>query len=63
MSMRTLSNVAKIHPALATTPVISGKFLAWTIFAGILVAIAIYAIAISPPPDVDGLAMMSLIGP
>jgi hypothetical protein len=61
--MSALSNVANIHSALGKPSVITGKLLAWTVFAGVLVVIALYAVAVSPPPDVDAFASMSLIGP
>jgi hypothetical protein len=63
MSMRALSNVANIHSAPSKAPVINGKLLAWAVFAGVLVVIALYAMAVSPPPDVEGYASMALIGP
>ena len=44
------------------TPV-SVKLLAWTVFAGVLVAIAICALLVSAPPAVDTISGMGLIGP
>ena len=44
------------------TPV-SVKLLAWTVFAGVLVAIAIGALLVSAPPAVDTISGMGLIGP
>jgi hypothetical protein len=61
--MRTLSSVAKMHPALPKAPAIDAKLTAWTILAAILVVVAIVAVALSPAPDMNGIAAMDLMGP
>jgi hypothetical protein len=47
----------------AAAPAVDRGLAAGMIFAGILIVIAIFAVLASPPPTVDALASMALIGP
>jgi hypothetical protein len=61
MAFGTASTIATPVERRATS--VSVKLLAWTVFAGVLVAIAIYAVLVSAPPTVDTISGMGLIGP
>jgi hypothetical protein len=60
MSMRLKSHAVMRDPGVATGLRAGIRLLAWTLFAGVLVAVAIIAIAVAPAPAVDA---MNLIGP
>jgi hypothetical protein len=51
-----------IIPAHSTGTAVDYRILAWTIVAGGLLAIAIYAVAVSPAPDPDAVSAM-IVGP
>jgi uncharacterized protein YjiS (DUF1127 family) len=59
--LKSPSRVVMPDPGIPTYPTPGFRLLAWTLFAGILVAVAIYAVVVAPAPDVD--TLMSVIGP
>ena len=60
---RKMSMILRSSPGvvagLANASRIDSKLLAWTLFAVVIVAIAIYALAVSPQPDADSLATIA----
>jgi hypothetical protein len=58
MILRSSPGVVATCPGLAEAR-IDGRLPAWTLFAVVIVAIMIYAVAVSPPPDVDSLMTLS----
>src|SRR5262249_21330948 len=59
--LKSPSRVVMPDPGVATYPSLRFRLLAWTLFAGIVVAVAIYAVVVASAPDVD--TVMSVIGP
>jgi hypothetical protein len=51
-----------ITPAHSTGTAVDYRILAWTIVAGALLAIAIFAVAVSPAPDPVAVSAM-IVGP
>lgn len=60
MSTISRSLLTSPRPAAAR---IDSKLLAWTLFAVGVLVIVIFAVAVSPPLDVDNLMTIGLIGP
>jgi hypothetical protein len=58
MILRSSPGAVATRPGLAEAH-IDGRLLAWTLFAVALAAITIYALAVSPQPDVDSLMTLS----
>ena len=58
--MISQSTIVRDH---STSTAVDYRILAWTLFAVGIAAVAIYALAVSPPPDVDSLMVIGLAGP
>jgi hypothetical protein len=44
----------------STSSVVDYRLLAWTLVAGVLLAIAVYAVSVSPAPDPDAVVTMAV---
>ena len=57
INMISQSMIVRNH---STSAAVDYRILAWTIVAGGLLAIAIYAVAVSPAPDPDAVITMTV---
>jgi hypothetical protein len=59
-NLSSVSGVVTTRPGLAKSSRIDSKLLAWTLFAVVILAIAIYALPVSLQPDVDSLVTIAV---
>jgi hypothetical protein len=55
--MISRSSAVQVH---STSSVVDYRLLAWTLVAGVLLAIAVYAVSVSPAPDLDAVITMAV---